>query len=124
MNRRGRANGGRSGGRKETPAKSTGEQNPNRGVAAPHGRMHLTILQREGKIWTVYFSLPNGSTGGTAQLEFEREGDSGEPIRFVRALPEPLLDALQNGRSLKRDALQQELELAVTGAAAAPDELE
>lgn len=35
--------------------------------------MHLTMLQREGKIWTVYFSLPNAAGGGSAQLEFERE---------------------------------------------------
>jgi hypothetical protein len=76
-------------------------------------RMRLTLLEHAGTIWTVYLSAPRDAAA-QAHLEFEhRNGDT--PVRYTRAAPESVVDALRSGEALSRQALREELVQALAG---------
>jgi hypothetical protein len=79
-------------------------------------RIPLTLLEHEGEIWNVYLSsFRDTPADERMQLEFERTGTGGAPVRYTRAAAGSVLRALQEGQSLTRAALRDELARAVAG---------
>jgi hypothetical protein len=89
-------------------------------------RRPLTLLEHEGTIWSVYISSErNALPQESSQLEFEGAGPDEVPVRYTRTLAESLLQALQAGESVSRDALRKELVLALAdGTTSGPAEAE
>lgn len=77
------------------------------------GRIPLTLLERQGAFWQVYLTGVSADPAGHMQLDFERTGENGPPLRYTRTLSGPLLTALQDGETLSRSSLNSELEQAL-----------